>query len=104
MTLSRRHGLQLLGAAGLFATGMRPAWAADTSLEDIKKKGVVAIGCEATYPPFSFRKGSEILGYDVDLATMIFAPSSSAYSKRPSFSTESVRRTTSSALSCTCCI
>jgi len=74
MTLSRRHGLQLLGAAGLFATGMRPAWAADTSLEDIKKKGVVAIGCEATYPPFSFRKGSEILGYDVDLATMIFAP------------------------------
>lgn len=74
MSITRRHGLNLLGIAALAGIATRPAWAADTSLDAIRQKGVIAIGCEATYPPFTFRKGQEIVGYDVDLATMLFAP------------------------------
>lgn len=74
MSITRRHGLNLLGLAALAGIATRPAWAADTSLDAIRQKGVIAIGCEATYPPFTFRKGQEIVGYDVDLATMLFAP------------------------------
>ena len=72
--LTRRQGLHLLGTAALIGAGLRPAWAADASLDAVKQNGVINIGCEATYPPFTFRKGSDIVGYDVDLAKMVFAP------------------------------
>ena len=38
----------------------------------------------------------------IDMVTTTFAPLSISYSKCPSFSTSSTRRTASSALSCTC--
>jgi len=47
----------------------RFAWAAGMTLEQIKKSGELRIGCEATYPPFTFRQGGVLAGYDVDLAT-----------------------------------
>ena len=50
------------------------ARAAPLRIQDIKKAGVVRVGVEATYRPFTFREGSAIVGYDVDLAKEIFAP------------------------------
>lgn len=70
---TRRTGLGLLGGAAALAMAGR-ARAAEDSLDAIKSKGVVNIGCEATYPPFSFRRGMEIVGYDVDVARLVFAP------------------------------
>ena len=70
-TPSRRN--VLLGAAAGLAAPMltlRPAFA-ETTLADIKSAGVLRIGCEATYPPFTFRDGGEIVGYDVDLAAVM---------------------------------
>ncbi|MEM7724090.1 MAG: transporter substrate-binding domain-containing protein [Pseudomonadota bacterium] len=63
----------LIGAGASLAApmlGIRPAFAA-TTLADIKAAGVLRIGCEATYPPFTFRDRGEIVGYDVDLAAVM---------------------------------
>lgn len=51
----------------------RTAFAA-TTMTDIKKAGVVRVGCEAAYRPFTFREGTKIVGYDADLAALLFAP------------------------------
>ena len=47
---------------------------AATTVENIKKAGVVRVGCEAAYRPFTFREGNKIVGYDVELASLLFAP------------------------------
>ncbi|MEM1383635.1 MAG: transporter substrate-binding domain-containing protein [Pseudomonadota bacterium] len=65
---------RLLGTAAAAGTAMpfiaRPAFAAST-FANIKSAGVLRIGCEATYPPFTFRDAGEIVGYDVDLAAVM---------------------------------
>ncbi len=64
----------LFGAAAGLAAPMilpRRAMAEGKTLADIKSAGVLRIGCEATYPPFTFRDGGEIVGYDVDLAAVM---------------------------------
>lgn len=77
-TLSRRRLFQmsglLLAAATLASGALTPAKAGPLTLEDIKKAGVVRVGVEAAYRPFTFRDKGEIVGYDVDLAKQIFAP------------------------------
>lgn len=77
-TLSRRRLFQmsglLLAAATLASGALTPAKAGPLTLEDIKKAGVVRVGVEAAYRPFTFREKGEIVGYDVDLAKEIFAP------------------------------
>ena len=68
--------LVLLGAtASLSAPMLAPtrALAAGKTLADVKASGVLQIGCEATYPPFTFRDSGKIVGYDVDLAAMMCA-------------------------------
>jgi polar amino acid transport system substrate-binding protein len=47
---------------------------ASTTIESLKKAGVVRVGCEAAYRPFTFRDGNKIVGYDVELASVLFAP------------------------------
>jgi polar amino acid transport system substrate-binding protein len=47
---------------------------ASTTIESLKKAGVVRVGCEAAYRPFTFREGNKIVGYDVELASLLFAP------------------------------
>jgi len=47
---------------------------AATTVENIKKAGVVRVGCEAAYRPFAFREGNKIVGYDIELASLLFAP------------------------------
>jgi len=74
----RRHFLRLSGlllaAATVLPLAGAPAQAEPLTLDAIKKAGVVKVGVEAAYRPFTFRDKGEIVGYDVDLAEEIFAP------------------------------
>lgn len=68
-------GLLLAAATALPLTlAGAPASAQPLTLDAIKKAGVVRVGVEAAYRPFTFRDKGEIVGYDVDLAKEIFAP------------------------------
>lgn len=70
---TRRKFLAMTGSmAVLSLITARNANAAPLTLEQIKKSGELRIGVEAAYPPFSFRKDGQIVGYDIDLAD-IFA-------------------------------
>src|SRR5258708_24071006 len=68
--MTRRQFVGRLTAASLLLSAGLPrlASAAGLSLDDIKKAGVLRIRCGATYPPFTFREGGVLTGYDVDLA------------------------------------
>ncbi len=70
-----RRGVLLGAAASLAAPMLVPtrAFAAGKTLADVQASGVLQIGCEATYPPFTFRDKGEIVGYDVDLAALMCA-------------------------------
>ncbi|MEO1456610.1 MAG: transporter substrate-binding domain-containing protein [Pseudomonadota bacterium] len=71
--ITRRRLLGTAAAAGIAMPFVaRPAFA-ETTFAKIKSAGVLRIGCEATYPPFTFRDGGEIVGYDVDLAAVMCA-------------------------------
>ncbi|MEO0823269.1 MAG: transporter substrate-binding domain-containing protein [Pseudomonadota bacterium] len=71
--ITRRRLLGTAAAAGIAIPFVaRPAFA-ETTFAKIKSAGVLRIGCEATYPPFTFRDGGEIVGYDVDLAAVMCA-------------------------------
>jgi polar amino acid transport system substrate-binding protein len=68
---SRRRFLQHAGASvALLSAGLpRFALAAGLTLDDIRKAGVLRIGCEASYPPLTYRDtNGALIGYDVDLA------------------------------------
>ena len=69
---SRRQVL-VTAASGLTVSMLPPslARAAGKTLSDVKASGVLQIGCEATYPPFTFRDAGKIVGYDVDLAALM---------------------------------
>ena len=76
--VDRRRLLKLLGAtAAVGAAGSWPrlAAAAPVTLDQIKKAGVIRVGCEAAYVPFTYRDSSgKIVGFDVDAVTRYFAP------------------------------
>lgn len=69
----RRHLLMAAGAAlAVPLVGAGTARSQNVpvlTLDAIRRAGRLRIGCEATYPPFTFRERGEIVGYDVDLAT-----------------------------------
>jgi polar amino acid transport system substrate-binding protein len=66
--LSRRKTLQLLGTAALAGVLPRIASAAPVTIEQIKKAGVLHVGCEAAYVPFTYRDSSgKIVGFDVEV-------------------------------------
>lgn len=80
---SRRRFLQISGLFLAIATALPVGIAAVSSsasaepltLDAIKKAGVVRVGVEASYRPFTFRDDAgKIVGYDVDLAEQIFKP------------------------------
>jgi polar amino acid transport system substrate-binding protein len=61
----------LLTAGSMTALSVLPlgqALAAPLTIDQIKKSGELRIGVEAAYPPFTFRKEGQIIGYDIDLA------------------------------------
>ncbi len=72
--LHRRTVVLGAGAAALAGT-LKPAAAiAPTTPDDIRKAGVLRVGCEAVLPPFTFRQGGAIVGYDVDVAGLVCGP------------------------------
>ncbi|MGB3338497.1 MAG: transporter substrate-binding domain-containing protein [Devosia sp.] len=77
LLLRRRNVLKGLGGAA-FAPLLSPLFTssafAATTLDAIKAAGVLRVGCEAVLPPFTFREGGEIVGYDVDLIKLICEP------------------------------
>ena len=52
---------------GLIAAISPAVHAEGVTIADIKKMGKLRVGVEATYPPFTFRDGGKIVGYDIDL-------------------------------------
>ena len=72
MLLRRRDTMLMLASGGLAGLLPHTGWAAVTTIEGLRRSGAIDIGCEATYPPFSFRKGMDITGYDVEVATRVF--------------------------------
>jgi polar amino acid transport system substrate-binding protein len=77
-SFDRRQMLQLLGtgaATGALSSWSRAVAAAPVSMEQIKKSGVLHIGCEAAYVPFTYRDSSgKIVGFDVDIVGRYLAP------------------------------
>ena len=69
-TRRRLMGGMLAAGTALPFMHVRSAFGA-TTLEKIKEAGVLRVGCEATYPPFTFRDKGSIVGYDVDLAAVM---------------------------------
>lgn len=59
----------LLGAALLFNLSVESARA--DALERIKKAGVVKIANSGVYPPFEFKEGPTLIGFDVDLSHLV---------------------------------
>lgn len=64
MRLSRRALL----AAPALVPGLAVAQSGPLTLAQIRANGRLRIGCEATYPPFTYREQGRIIGYDVELA------------------------------------
>ena len=55
------------------ASGSAPAAGADTSLTDVQEAGVLTVGTEGTYRPFSFHEdgSGDLTGYDVEVARAV---------------------------------
>ena len=85
MKRTRLSVIGLIAAAGLALAGCgsasttpassAPAAGADTSLSDVKSAGVLKVGTEGTYKPFTFHaNGSgELTGYDVEIINAVAA-------------------------------
>jgi polar amino acid transport system substrate-binding protein len=58
-----------LGVAALALTGAAHA----RSWEEIKKSGTLIVATEGKFAPFNFMKGSEVTGFEVDIANAIAA-------------------------------
>ena len=61
------------GSGTTTPTGSAPAGGADTSLSDVQSAGVLKVGTEGTYKPFSFHTdgSGELTGYDVEMITAV---------------------------------
>ena len=62
-----------LSACGGSSSGNADDEAAGASLQDIKEEGVLVVGTEGTYPPFTFHEGGsgDLTGYDVEVAEAV---------------------------------
>lgn len=77
MTLPRhrRSFFALALSLCIAATTSSIGLAAEKTLDAIKADGAVKIGVEGVFRPFSYRENDVIVGYDVDLANLMFADS-----------------------------
>lgn len=57
-------GAAVLAVAFLASSGAK---ADGVTIEEIKKAGVLRVGVEATYPPFTYRENGKFVGYDMDI-------------------------------------
>lgn len=75
MTITRRHAISVAGASLAGLALPRPAVGAPVTLEAIRKAGVLKVGCEAAYVPFTYRDNSgKIVGFDVDAVEAYLKP------------------------------
>ena len=70
-----RKNILTLGLAailtGVLATGT-VAYAADDELSQIQESGVLKVGVEGTYPPYTYHdEDGELTGFDVEVAKAI---------------------------------
>ena len=70
LSLLRRRFIKIM--SGGMALGMTlflgyNASAESVTIAKIKEMGKLRVGVEATYPPFTFRDGGKLVGYDMDL-------------------------------------
>lgn len=72
--MQRRNFLKLGSAAAAGTLLPRVACAQAVTLAQIKTAGELRIGCEATFVPFTYHEGANIVGYDVDLASLFCKP------------------------------
>jgi len=76
--IDRRRFLKACGASA--AAGAVGAWpfaaaAAPITIEQLKNSGILHVGCEAAYVPFTYRDSSgKIVGFDVDVVARYLAP------------------------------
>jgi polar amino acid transport system substrate-binding protein len=72
--MSRRTVVGGIGAS-LVSGSAQNALAAPKSLADVKKAGVLQVGCEAAYVPFTYRDNTAaIVGFDVEIVTAYLQP------------------------------
>lgn len=69
--LSRRQFGIVAGQAALAGLLSPSSAFAETTLEKIKRTGIVTVGTEAAFPPFEFVKDGKIVGYGADLLAEI---------------------------------
>lgn len=55
----------------LLAMCVGSAEAAETTLEKIRRTGKMVVGNSGVYPPFEFKEGGELVGFDIDLTHLI---------------------------------
>jgi His/Glu/Gln/Arg/opine family amino acid ABC transporter permease subunit len=67
-TIRRVLSVIAIGAAFLFGAG---GVKAQSSLEGIRQRGELVIATDATYPPFEYKEGEKLLGFDIDLGNEI---------------------------------
>lgn len=58
-------------AAGISALILSGSAFAQDTLAKIKKEGVVHIANSGVYPPFEFKEGDKLVGFDVDLSNLV---------------------------------
>jgi len=64
--------IALVGCQSAAAPDSQGSAGADTSLSDVQDAGVITIGTEGTYRPFTFHDASgDLTGYDVEIATAV---------------------------------
>ena len=78
IAVDRRKFLKVVGAsaaAGALGSWPHPAAAAPVTIEQLKKSGVLHVGCEAAYVPFTYRDATgKIVGFDVDVVARYLQP------------------------------
>lgn len=73
LRISRRGVVAGLGGTALLP--VMPALAQSVTLDSIKKLGVLRVGCEASYVPFTYRDSSgSIIGFDVEIVNKYLEP------------------------------
>lgn len=74
LAVTRRRFGVLATVLGLALTSLpiATAGAAEHTLAAIKADGVIKIGVEGVFAPFSYREDGVLVGYDVDLAAILF--------------------------------
>src|SRR5689334_20350793 len=69
--LPRFGRLLPLAALALCLLSLAAPARAESSLERLRRQGVLTIGTDATYPPFELKVGDKFEGFDIDLGNEI---------------------------------